>query len=99
MAFPPFQNRFVSDDGLSLSLWYKVSGHGPALLVPTPGWGASSDEHMKSMTCLEEDFTLIFFDTRGSGRSDGPKKTPDMHSNCFWTTLKPCACICTSTAG
>ena len=78
---PYGEGRFVSNDGLSL--WYKVSGQGPALLVPTPGWGASSDQHMKSMTPLEKDFTVIYFDTRGSGRSEAPKKTPDTHSACF----------------
>src|SRR6516165_3381345 len=39
-GLPNGEGRFVSCDGLSL--WYKVSGHGRALLVPTPGWGASS---------------------------------------------------------
>jgi proline iminopeptidase len=69
---PYGEGRFVSND--DLSLWYKVSGQGPALLVPTPGWGASSDQHMKSMTSLEKDFMLIYFDTRGSGHSEAPKK-------------------------
>jgi proline iminopeptidase len=71
-SLPYGEGRFVSDDGLSL--WYKTSGQGPALLVPTPGWGASSDQHMKSMVPLEKDFRLIYFDTRGSGRSEAPKK-------------------------
>lgn len=71
-SLPYGEGRFVSDDGLSL--WYKVSGQGPALLVPTPGWGASSDQHMKSMTSLEKDFMLVYFDTRGTGRSEAPKK-------------------------
>lgn len=67
---PP--GRFTSHDGLSL--WYKVSGCGPALLVPTPGWGPSSDLHMMTLTRLEKDYTLIYFDTRGAGRSDVPPK-------------------------
>ena len=67
------EGRFVSKDGLSL--WYKVSGRGPALLVPTAGWGPSSDQHMKSMTSLEGDFMLVHFDTRGSGRSQAPNNS------------------------
>ncbi len=66
------EGRFATHDGLSL--WYKISGHGPALLVPTPGWGASSDMYMKSLASLERDFTLIYLDTRGAGRSDAPTK-------------------------
>jgi proline iminopeptidase len=69
-SLPSGEGRFISRDGLSL--WYKVSGHGPALLVPTPGWGASSDAHMKSLIPLEKDFSLIYFDTRGAGRSEAP---------------------------
>jgi proline iminopeptidase len=69
-GLPNGEGRFVSCDGLSL--WYKVSGHGRALLVPTPGWGASSDMYMKSLIPLEKDFSLIFFDTRGAGRSEAP---------------------------
>jgi proline iminopeptidase len=65
-------DRFDTRDGLSL--WYRVSGHGPALLVPTPGWGASVDMYMKSLVPLEEKFSLIYFDTRGAGRSDAPPK-------------------------
>jgi proline iminopeptidase len=67
---PP--GRFTSHDGLSL--WYKVSGCGPVLLVPTPGWGPSSDLHMKTLIRLEKRYTLIYFDTRGAGRSDVPPR-------------------------
>ena len=69
---PNGAGRFKTRDGLSL--WYKVSGRGPALLVPTPGWGASADMYMKSLTPLEKDFSLIYLDTRGAGRSETPAK-------------------------
>jgi pimeloyl-ACP methyl ester carboxylesterase len=65
-------DRFDTRDGLSL--WYRVSGRGPALLVPSPGWGASVDMYMKSLIPLETKFLLIYFDTRGAGRSDAPPK-------------------------
>jgi pimeloyl-ACP methyl ester carboxylesterase len=67
---PGGHGRFKTRDGLSL--WYLVSGQGPALLLPTPGWGASADMYMKSLTRLEKDFSVIYFDTRGAGRSDAP---------------------------
>jgi proline iminopeptidase len=64
--------RFQTSDGLSL--WYRIAGRGPALLVPTPGWGASVDMYMKSLTPLEKDFSVVYLDTRGAGRSDAPAK-------------------------
>lgn len=72
-SLPLGVGRVKTRDGLSL--WYKISGRGPALLVPTPGWGASVDMYMKSLTPLEKDFTAIYLDTRGAGRSDGPAKS------------------------
>jgi proline iminopeptidase len=65
--------RVKTRDGLSL--WYKISGRGPGLLVPTPGWGASVDVYMKSLTPLEKDFSVIYLNTRGAGQSDGPTKS------------------------
>jgi proline iminopeptidase len=62
----------MTRDGLSL--WYRIAGHGPALLVPTPGWGASVDMYMKSLTRLETEFSVIYLDTRGAGRSQAPAK-------------------------
>jgi proline iminopeptidase len=56
-----------------LKLWYKVSGRGPVCLVPTPGWGPSSDLYFRTLTPLEKTFTLVYLDTRGSGRSERPK--------------------------
>ena len=69
-VLPTGSGRFDTSDGLSL--WYRIAGRGPALLVPTPGWGASVDMYMKSLTRLEKDFSVVYLDTRGSGRSDAP---------------------------
>jgi proline iminopeptidase len=69
---PNGAGQFMTRDGLSL--WYKVAGRGPALLVPTPGWGASADMYMKSLIPLEKDFSLIYLDTRGAGRSQAPAR-------------------------
>jgi proline iminopeptidase len=69
---PRGAGRFQTNDGLSL--WYKIAGRGPALLVPSPGWGASVDVYMKSLGPLQRHFSVIYLDTRGAGRSDAPAK-------------------------
>jgi len=69
-ALPRGDGHFITRD--SLSLWYTISGKGPPLVVPTPGWGASSDLYMRSLIPLEGSFSVIYFDTRGAGRSDAP---------------------------
>ena len=69
---PKGPGRYTTSDGLSL--WYRIAGRGPALLVPTPGWGASVDMYMKSLTPLEKDFSVVYLDTRGSGRSEAPRE-------------------------
>jgi proline iminopeptidase len=58
-----------------LKLWYKVSGRGPVCLMPTPGWGPSSDLYFRTLKPLEKSFTVVYLDTRGTGRS-GRAKTP-----------------------
>jgi proline iminopeptidase len=69
---PNGPGRFETGDGLSL--WYRVAGRGPAVLVPSTGWGSSVDMSMKSLIPLQKHFSLIYLDTRGSGRSDAPAK-------------------------
>jgi proline iminopeptidase len=56
-----------------IDLWYRVSGRGPACLSPSPAWGASSDYLFRSLEPLEEFFTMVYVDTRGTGRSERPK--------------------------
>lgn len=55
-----------------LKLWYKVSGTGPACVMPTPGWGVSSDIYFQTLTKLEDHLTMVYLDTRGTGRSEKP---------------------------
>jgi pimeloyl-ACP methyl ester carboxylesterase len=76
---PRGAGRFKTSDGLSL--WFRIAGGGPALLVPTPGWGASVDMYMKSLVPLERDFSVVYLDTRGAGRSDPPVSDPPMKSS------------------
>lgn len=58
-----------------IKLWYKVSGRGPVCLMPTPGWGPSSDLYFRTLKPLEKTFTIVYLDTRGTGRS-GRAKAP-----------------------
>jgi proline iminopeptidase len=83
---PKGAGRFKTRDGLSL--WYRIAGRGPALLVPTPGWGASADMYMKSLIPLERHFSLIYLDTRGAGRSDGPVKVSGFRFRKFLDDLE-----------
>jgi proline iminopeptidase len=78
--------QFKSRD--NLSLWYKVSGRGPALLIPSPGWGASVDMYMKSLGPLERKFSVIYFDTRGAGRSEPPAKSSGFKFRYFLDDLE-----------
>jgi proline iminopeptidase len=55
-----------------LRLWYKVSGNGPVCILPTPGWGPSSELYYLKLKPLESMFTMVYLDTRGSGRSERP---------------------------
>lgn len=57
----------------SLRLWYKVSGQGPVCLMPAPGWGPSSDLYFRTLKSLEKTFTIVYLDTRGTGRSERAK--------------------------
>ncbi len=53
-----------------LNLWHKVCGVGPVCLLPTPGWGPSSDLYYHTLGRLETLFTVVYLDTRGTGRSE-----------------------------
>lgn len=61
---------FVENNGIKI--WYKVSGHGPVCILPSPGWGPGSDLYYNSMGEMEKLFTMVYVDTRGSGHSERP---------------------------
>jgi proline iminopeptidase len=56
-----------------LRLWYRVSGNGPVCIMPSQGWGPGTDIYFKSLKELEQLFTMVYLDTRGSGRSEDPE--------------------------
>ncbi len=53
-------------------LHYYVAGSGPVCLVPSPGWGYPVGYLYKSLKPFEKYFTMVFYDTRISGKSTGP---------------------------
>lgn len=55
-----------------IKLHYYVAGHGPLVLVTSPGWGIGSIYLQNGLAPLEQSFTLLFIDTRGSGKSTRP---------------------------
>jgi proline iminopeptidase len=52
-----------------MQLWYKVSGTGPVCLMPTPPWGPPSDSYFRTLGSMEKLFTMVYIDSRGTGRS------------------------------
>lgn len=60
-----------------LKLWYKVSGKGPLCIMPTPAWGPSSDLYFLSLQTMEKKFTMVYLDSRGTGRSEAPATTKE----------------------
>ena len=64
------QGEFITKIN-GLRLWYKVSGKGPVCILPTPGWGPSA-HYLETMQPLEAYYTMVYMETRGSGRSQPP---------------------------
>jgi pimeloyl-ACP methyl ester carboxylesterase len=57
---------------------YSVSGSGPVLIEQSPGWGIGSQYLQHCLKPLEKDFTLVSYDTRGSGSSTRPADESQM---------------------
>ncbi|HEV2396507.1 MAG TPA: alpha/beta hydrolase [Candidatus Sulfotelmatobacter sp.] len=55
-----------------IHFWYRVAGRGPVLVVQAPGWGVGSEYLQNGLAQLERNFTVIYYDTRGSARSSRP---------------------------
>jgi proline iminopeptidase len=62
--------HFATLNGLKFS--YSVEGSGPVIIIPSAGWGISVD-YLAGLKPLAEHFTVVFFDTRGCGRSERPE--------------------------
>ena len=60
---------------------YAVRGTGPLLIVQAPGWGIGSEYLQNGLAPLEAHFTLVFYDTRGNGRSSRPADEKKMSTS------------------
>ena len=51
-----------------VTLWYRVAGKGPYVVVSSTNWGGGSGylQHPKGLAALEKDFTLIYLNSRGT---------------------------------
>jgi proline iminopeptidase len=61
-----------------VSLHYVVAGHGPLVVVTSPGWGIGSLYLQRGLAPLEKTFTVVYLDTRGSGGSSRPADVKQM---------------------
>jgi pimeloyl-ACP methyl ester carboxylesterase len=64
-----------------VQLHYTIAGTGPLVFVCSPGWGAGSLYLQRGLAPLEDQFTLLFIDTRGSGKSTRPADPKVMSSS------------------
>jgi proline-specific peptidase len=55
-----------------LQIHYEIAGHGPVIIVQGPNWGFGSAFYRQSLTPLERDFTVVYYDPRGNGHSESP---------------------------
>lgn len=62
-------SHMVSVGDVDLSI--EIGGNGPPLLFTTPGWGASIHGY-RHLRPLQERFTVIWTETRGTGKSTAP---------------------------
>jgi proline iminopeptidase len=69
---PPLKNGEHYADVNGVTFWYEIVGSGPLLIIQAPGWGAGSTYLQNGLAPLSKDFTMLFYDTRGSGRSTRP---------------------------
>lgn len=70
------------------TLRYRVAGRGPVLVVQSPGWGPAAAPYEPTLRPLEEDFTLVYYDPRGSGASSRPTAAADLHVGAFVADLE-----------
>lgn len=67
---------------MAFKIHYYVRGHGPVCLFPSPGWGFSVD-YAVPIPVLERFFTVVYYDTRLSGKSTGPADRTKYGGNDF----------------
>lgn len=58
---------------------YTIKGNGPLMLVGHPNSGKIGYEI--TLKPLEEQFTMVYYDSRGTGKSEAPKKLEDYNAD------------------
>lgn len=69
ITLSPGDHEFA-EDGVTFA--YFVSGNGPPLVMQSVGWGPSSSLYRGTLKPLEAEFTVIYFEPRGNGKSTRP---------------------------
>ncbi|VUC29500.1 unnamed protein product [Clonostachys rosea] len=64
------EHVFRTDDGSSLQ--YTVHGAGPLIIILPPAWGIGSLYLQDGLASLYENYTLLFLELRGNGKSTRP---------------------------
>ncbi|WP_435522692.1 alpha/beta fold hydrolase [Chryseobacterium indoltheticum] len=59
----------------SININYTVKGDGPVMLIGHPNSGKTGYE--LTLQPLEKQFTMVYYDSRGTGKSDAPNKIED----------------------
>lgn len=55
--------------------------------MPSPGWGPNVDMYKASLTPLKKYFTIVYYDTRISGKSTGPEDSTKYTSQDFMNDM------------
>jgi proline iminopeptidase len=75
----PLVEHLVARNGVALHC--VVRGRGPLLVVQAPGRGSGSAYLRNGLAHLEDHFTLLFYDPRGSGKSSRPASEMQMSTS------------------
>ena len=62
-----------------VELWYRITGEGPVLVVQPPGWGIGVEVYEQTFKPLESEFTIVYYDTRGTGKSGAPANADNIN--------------------
>jgi len=81
--------HFAEVNGIKIH--YFANGNGPLCFFPSPGWGISVD-YIMPQAALEKHFTVIYFDTRLSGKSSGPSDASKYSDQDFLNDIDALRC-------
>ncbi|KAL2846925.1 Alpha/Beta hydrolase protein [Aspergillus pseudoustus] len=82
----PGPHTFTAANGITFH--YLIRGHGPLLVVQSVGWGPSMHLYSNSLNPLEDRFTVLYFESRGSGKSTRPASADEMSTRTLASDLE-----------